>query len=668
MITRWMQVFVLVCLWPGVMVCQQMEWYGVLSGNADSRVGINTRQTDRAGNLIIGGAFTKKVDFDFGPGVHEVTADEEFDLYVAKYSPYGDLIWLQKGSQSTTWDETIYEVAIDSSGNTYASGYEWSPEASIVMKLNSNGQVAWKKYLSFMNYHGEQVSDAVIVSTVPMHDGGILVQGVYSDSTDFDPGPGKYIVVPDSSSNVFFLKLDANGNFKWVKSLGGIPGVSGSRTEVRDIKITDNGNFIVWGGFTGHTDMDLDTGSHLLHSTTRTNLFLAEYSADMKLVWVKQFAGAFYEISFGGNIRGGMDLAPADTIYVLSPCISGSVYDPEGDSIVYDCSNYKSLYLLKISPDGHVMHHFGIGKGATNGIVAAFKDGSFVVSSSSMTKGDLDPRPEGAFYYEYQSTQGDFHFFAKYDSHGRFLWAQRATQEMGMLPLIPDSLGNIYLTGSTSDNLYLYADGPNPLIDPDPAQTVAYIVKYRVPVCDSLEEDYMIGDFTSDTGLEPNPINLPSWKSPYIRINSSLSSDFDPGGISYGPFSNNYIKIKVKKVGCNASSSAKLGFYYSLEPTGMVWPDAWNNYPLTIFGDTIVAGNKFGEVTIPELYLGDTWEGIIRLEAPVDPDLFPSGDVNIGLLGKIESNGDPDTYPPTGSLIEYIHNNNNLAWRIVKLR
>src|SRR5687768_9377346 len=50
--------------------------------------------------------------------------------------------------------------------------------------------------------------------------GNVYTTGEFSGTADFDPGPAVVNFVA-SSSDIFISKLDANGNFVWVKSIGG---------------------------------------------------------------------------------------------------------------------------------------------------------------------------------------------------------------------------------------------------------------------------------------------------------------------------------------------------------------------------------------------------------------------------------------------------------------
>ncbi|GEM_PF-4029052 len=133
---------------------------------------------DLAQNIIITGGFDGTIDFDPGPGTMEMNSGELSSIFIYKSDSLGNYQW----ARQLKYDEV-------------------SPSTN----------------------HMFMVSTAVTDDIK----GDIYLTGVYADTTiDFDPGPEVYHMTPyfnemDGMYNpsVFILKLDANGNFKWAKSL-----------------------------------------------------------------------------------------------------------------------------------------------------------------------------------------------------------------------------------------------------------------------------------------------------------------------------------------------------------------------------------------------------------------------------------------------------------------
>lgn len=51
--------------------------------------------------------------------------------------------------------------------------------------------------------------------------GNIYLTGIFSETVDFDPGPGVANYTANGNSDIYILKLDTNGNLVWIKVVGG---------------------------------------------------------------------------------------------------------------------------------------------------------------------------------------------------------------------------------------------------------------------------------------------------------------------------------------------------------------------------------------------------------------------------------------------------------------
>ena len=126
-----------------------------------------------------------------------------------------------------------HRIAVDGDGNAYSTGSysslsssDFDPGPDVVnlptagnadiyiQKLDSNGNFLWANSLGTPIYIDEGVD------IVTDDSGNVYITGVFSDTMDFDPGPGTFEIVSNSPghSDVFILKLDSSGNFVWAKS------------------------------------------------------------------------------------------------------------------------------------------------------------------------------------------------------------------------------------------------------------------------------------------------------------------------------------------------------------------------------------------------------------------------------------------------------------------
>ncbi len=175
------------------------DWARQLSGDAF----ILSMTTDQAGDFYATGAFTGTVDFDPGAGV-DTLADVGFgDIFIMKMSPSGSLIWAKRIG-GTSYDEGN-AITTDANGNVYVAGF------------------------------------------------------FETDSVDFDPGPGVFLMSGDQNS--FVLKLTTNGDFVWAKQLAGTPG-----SYAVSLALDRQNNILATGAFSGTVDFDPNAGTSTLTS------------------------------------------------------------------------------------------------------------------------------------------------------------------------------------------------------------------------------------------------------------------------------------------------------------------------------------------------------------------------------------------------------------------
>jgi hypothetical protein len=81
----------------------------------------NSLCVDRKGNVYCTGVFTGSAKFD----EQELTSSGEEDIFIVKYSPDGDFVWLrQLGGDSPEWNsDSASEIAINPDGHLVVTGF-----------------------------------------------------------------------------------------------------------------------------------------------------------------------------------------------------------------------------------------------------------------------------------------------------------------------------------------------------------------------------------------------------------------------------------------------------------------------------------------------------------------------------------------------------------------
>jgi len=247
-----------------------LQWTKTIGGPGDE-LGASLIQTSDGGYAIAG--YTKS----FGAGGE--------DVYVVKLDANGNLQWTktiggpenEEGSCLIQTSDGGYAIA----GYTLSFGAGWADV--YVVKLDASGNLQWTKTIG-----GKDVDGGL--SLIQTSDGGYAITGA---TNSFGAASG----------DVYVVKLDANGNLQWTKTIGGPEIETGSSL----IQTSDGGYAIA-----GHTksfgagDWDvyvvkLDAKGNL--QWTKTIGAKNKYSSKLSLIQTSDggYAIASHTESFGAG-------------------------------------------------------------------------------------------------------------------------------------------------------------------------------------------------------------------------------------------------------------------------------------------------------------------------------------------------------------------------------
>ncbi|MBX2964146.1 MAG: gliding motility-associated C-terminal domain-containing protein [Cyclobacteriaceae bacterium] len=234
---------------------------------------------DNMGNVYTTGFFMGTVDFDPGAAVFNLTSTGSEDIFVSKLDADGNFVWAV-GIGAANFD-TGQGIAVDDTG-VYTTGYfqgtaDFDPGAGVlnltsagdrdifVLKLDLNGNLVWAK-----NIGGAARDDGRDIAVDA--NGNVYATGFFQGTVDFDPGAGIVNKTSAGTLDIFVLKLNATGNFEWVRRVGGIDWDQGAKIYV------DGGNNIY---LTGHyrNSVDFDPGPcvRTLTANTEDEIFVMKF-------------------------------------------------------------------------------------------------------------------------------------------------------------------------------------------------------------------------------------------------------------------------------------------------------------------------------------------------------------------------------------------------------
>jgi hypothetical protein len=363
-----------------------------------------------------------------------------------------------------------YDIALDSAGNVYTTGYfqgtvDFDPGPGIfnlttagsglfISKLDPLGNLVWAKALSG-TYSCKGHSLALDSN------GNIYITGSFEGTIDFDPGTGIYnLTSVGENNNAFACKLDAFGNFVWAKQMSGegyCSGLSLALDEAGNWDIYITGNFI--------ETVDFDPSSGIFNLTSvgdKTDIFICKLDALGNFIWANQL--------------GGSGLKSCRQI-IIEPNGNGAIYtigwfdgtvdfdpDPTNNFNLTAIANY-DIFITKLNSSGNFIWAKQLGgTGFNKGMALALDpngNGDIYLTGAFQQTVDFDP---GVDVFNLHSA-GDFDIFvSKLNSSGNFVWAKAMggpSYQYGF-SIALDLLGNIYTTGYFRGNCDF---------NPDPSET-----------------------------------------------------------------------------------------------------------------------------------------------------------------------------------------------------
>lgn len=466
---------------------------------------------DSYGNIYTTGRFEGTVDFDPGSGVFNLTSNGLNDLYVLKLDSNGFFVWVKQ--IGGIGHDQGSAINIGPNGNIYLNGYfsdivDFDPgidtnnivsngSADIfVLKLNQNGDFIWVKTM------GGPSSDAALYGLEISSNGHLYILGEFEDSVDFDPGNAVTKLISNGYEDLFIQKLDTNGNFNWVRQIGGK-----YDDTPRSISIDLNENIYTVGLFNDSADLDPGVGTYFLSAINgQYGSFVQKLDSSGSLVWVKQAVNlsTFEKASIdkdGNVLLSGLF---ADTLF-FNPVSGISPLIPKG----YD------IFIQKLDANGSVMwaKNACSGNGIKHlGYLATGFDGSIYMTGKF--KDTVDFNPGTGIFQSYQLIAygvSDHAFIQKLDSNGDFVWAV----QLGGSPAPPglsevfggcievDSIDNVYTSGHfLNDNDFDFGIGTYNITSV--AGRDFFIHKLSQKVISSIWEQ---GQDQNQIKIYPNPTN-----------------------------------------------------------------------------------------------------------------------------------------------------------------
>ena len=206
-------------------------------------VGLAGVAADATGNVYAAGSFTG----NFTWGGKTITNTNKTSLWLAKFNPQGNIIWLRKAGFSNNIFR-LRDISVSPSGTVFLGGDFWggatlgtqplsvgNVTTGFAAQFDSSGAFAWA------DAYGQPSSSISIFDIFTDDQENLYLTGSLSGAITFDQH-----TVDTAGGSIFAVKLDGSGSSQWGTSLGINEGAEEGKAIVTD----PNGNAYVGGYIT----------------------------------------------------------------------------------------------------------------------------------------------------------------------------------------------------------------------------------------------------------------------------------------------------------------------------------------------------------------------------------------------------------------------------------
>jgi len=405
--------------------------------------------TDAAGDSYVTGRFSGTVNFNPNGTNTSLTAIGVGDVFVAKYDPNNTLVWVKQMGGTGTTADTGKSIALDSSANIYVAGnfsgtttfgstkLSTSGSEGFVEKLNANGTVQWAKsygtngedavgvgvdssgnvYTLGANWSSSSNSNwtddffkfsskgsAVWSESIYTHEtlsasgfavdgsGDVFADGVFSGTVNFSPtGRPHYVSSPEVNlPSGFILKLNTNGSFQWVSAfVGQTVGSTEGWANMASLALDNSGDVIVGGLYQGTVDFNGVTTT--LPAAGGDVGLIAKLNSSGGLVWAEGLVGST-------NMGVGAIAVDASNNIYAAGSFSGTVAFNPNSTQTWTAAGTVDAFVMEVDPAGNFgwVDTFG-GSGASTALGGIAVDPNNTIHVAGWYNGtaNFNPDPNG---------------------------------------------------------------------------------------------------------------------------------------------------------------------------------------------------------------------------------------------------------------------------------
>ena len=388
----------------------------------------NAVVVDSSNNVYVSGYFTTQATFGSGSDSVQLTAAGSSDIFLAKYSSSGTLLWVRQAGG--TGNDIAYALKIDASGNILVGGVfagvatfgtdsnrqsitSQGGDDGFMAKYGADGTFSWVRQISGTG------TDRVSAISADAS-GNIFVVGFFSSNLVLGAGAAKVTLRTFGNYDAFLAKYASNGSLTWVRQIGGTSIEYGYGVDV-----DKSGNAIVSGAANAGVVIGSGATAQTLLVQGGYDAFIAKYNPSGELQWLQSGGGASTDFAYQVSVDSN------DNIYVAGYFIGGATFGTGADAQVISAAltitggTSQDGFIAKYSSSGRLQWIKTIGGPSTDSLLSIAVDsvgnvyagGSFNISSTVTGGGQS----------QNLSSQGATDaVVTKFSSDGTLLWARTA--------------------------------------------------------------------------------------------------------------------------------------------------------------------------------------------------------------------------------------------------
>lgn len=282
--------------------CFSQNYWAQKAGGATIDEALDISQ-DGAGNIYLTGYFTSTAVFS---STINISSAGSTDIFLAKYDSQGIPLWAVRAGGNAP--DRGLSVKTDNNGNSFITGFFHGTatfgsttltsfngsQDVFIAKYNSAGTLQWAKSAGGVN---GDIGYGITTDNA----GNVYVTGEFLDTAQFGSFQLISAINPTTltpSIDAFITKLDALGNFLWLKH-----GKAKYTDRGMDLAADNAGNIYVTGQYSDTISFDNTYNNNAFNS-----IFIIKYSDAGNETWFRRIGGGVLNIAYSIAIDAGNNI------------------------------------------------------------------------------------------------------------------------------------------------------------------------------------------------------------------------------------------------------------------------------------------------------------------------------------------------------------------------